>query len=150
MKRRYSVAVIAGDGIGQEVVPAAISVIDAVAAGRDFEVSWTSYEWGSAYYRRHGRMMPEDALASLGEHDAILLGAVGSPDIPDVTTLWGLLIPIRRHFHQYVNLRPVSLLPGVAGPLATEATSTAWPETRCRDRQDAIGRRLPACCCLDW
>jgi tartrate dehydrogenase/decarboxylase / D-malate dehydrogenase len=116
--RRYSVAVIAGDGIGKEVVPAAITVIDAVAVRRDFEVSWTNYEWGSAYYRRHGRMMPESALASLAGHDAILLGAVGSPEIPDVTTLWGLLIPIRRRFHQYVNLRPVSLLPGIPGPLA--------------------------------
>lgn len=117
MTRRYAVAVVAGDGIGQEVVPAATAVIDAVAAKRAFEVSWTSYEWGSAYYRRHQRMMPENALTLLGEHDAILLGAVGSPDISDVTTLWGLLIPIRRRFHQYVNLRPVSLLPGIEGPL---------------------------------
>ena len=114
----YSVAVIAGDGIGQEVVPAAISVVDAIARHNAFEVDWTRYQWGSEYYRRHGTMMPNNGIELLARHDAIMLGAVGAPDIADVTTLWGLLIPIRRRFHQYVNLRPVTLLPGVRSPLA--------------------------------
>ncbi len=118
MSGTYSVAVIAGDGIGQEVVPATISVVDAIARHNAFEVDWTRYQWGSEYYRRHGTMMPNNGIELLARHDAIMLGAVGAPDIADVTTLWGLLIPIRRRFHQYVNLRPVTLLPGVRSPLA--------------------------------
>lgn len=115
--RSHSVAVIAGDGIGPEVVPAAIAAVDAVAAPHGFTVRWTEYPWGSDHHRRHGSMMPADGLDLLSRHDAILLGAVGAPDIPDDVTLWGLLIPIRRHFDQYVNLRPVRSLPGVPGPL---------------------------------
>jgi tartrate dehydrogenase/decarboxylase/D-malate dehydrogenase len=115
--RGYTVDVVAGDGIGPEVVPAAISCVDAVAALRGFKVEWRHREWGSQYYRDHGRMMPVDGLDQLASGDAILLGAVGSPDIPDDVTLWGLLIPIRRGFEQYVNLRPVRTLPGVESPL---------------------------------
>jgi tartrate dehydrogenase/decarboxylase/D-malate dehydrogenase len=116
--RRYSIAVIAGDGIGQEVVPAATAAVDAVAARHDFSINWTDFPWGSDHYWKHETMMPADWAERLVGHDAIFLGAVGSPEIPDVVTLWGLLIPIRRQFHQYVNLRPVWMLPGVAGPLA--------------------------------
>ncbi|MDT0570270.1 tartrate dehydrogenase [Streptomyces sp. DSM 3412] len=115
--RRHSVAVIPGDGIGSEVVPAAVAAVDAVAAVHGFTVRWTEYPWGSDHYRRHGRMMAVDGLDLLSRHDAILLGAVGTPDIPDDVTLWGLLIPIRRQFDQYVNLRPVRSMPGVRGPL---------------------------------
>ncbi|GGK81597.1 tartrate dehydrogenase [Mangrovihabitans endophyticus] len=112
------IAVIAGDGIGPEVVPAAIGCLDAVAAAHGFSLDWTELPWGSAYYRAHGRMMPLDGLDTLAGHDAVFLGAVGDPGIPDVETLWGLLIPIRRRFDQYVNLRPVRRLPGVRSPLA--------------------------------
>ena len=115
--RKYHVDVIAGDGIGQEVVPAAIRCIDAVATRHGFVVEWRHRDWGSDHYRRHGRMMPVDGIDRLAEGDAILLGAVGAPDIPDEITLWGLLIPIRREFLQYVNLRPVRMLPGVTSPL---------------------------------
>ncbi|MET7402880.1 tartrate dehydrogenase [Dactylosporangium sp. NPDC005572] len=115
---RHRIAVIAGDGIGQEVVPAAIECLDAVAARHDIVLDWHDLDWGSEYYRSHGRMMPLDGLDRLAGHDAIFLGAVGVPDIPDVDTLWGLLIPIRRQFEQYVNLRPVRTLPGVPSPLA--------------------------------
>jgi tartrate dehydrogenase/decarboxylase / D-malate dehydrogenase len=116
-ERRYIIDVIAGDGIGQEVVPAAMRCLDALASGHDFAITWRERPWGSEHYRRHGRMMPVGALDELATGDGILLGAVGAPDLPDDVTLWGLLIPIRREFHQYVNLRPVRLLPGVRSPL---------------------------------
>jgi tartrate dehydrogenase/decarboxylase / D-malate dehydrogenase len=115
--RRHRIAVVAGDGIGPEVVPAAIRCVDAAAARHGFACEWVELPWGSDHYRETGRMMPEDGLDRLAGHDAILLGAVGAPDIPDTVTLWGLLIPIRRGFDQFVNLRPVKLLPGVASPL---------------------------------
>nr|MDT0662536.1 tartrate dehydrogenase [Micromonospora sp. DSM 115978] len=113
MPRSYPVAVIAGDGIGQEVVPAAVRCLDLVAARHGFGLRWTEYPWGSDHYRKHGAMMPADGIDQLREHKAIFLGAVGDPEIPDTETLWGLLIPIRREFDQYVNLRPVRSLPGV-------------------------------------
>ena len=113
----YQVDVIAGDGIGQEVMPAAIACVDALAADRDFAITWRERDWGSDHYRAFGRMMPTDGIDQLADGDAILLGAVGAPDIPDDVTLWGLLIPIRREFLQYVNLRPVRVLPGVQSPL---------------------------------
>ena len=115
--RHYQVDVIAGDGIGQEVMPAATVCVDAVADACGFGITWRERDWGSDHYRAHGRMMPVDGLDQLADGDAILLGAVGAPDIPDDVTLWGLLIPIRREFLQYVNLRPVRILPGVSSPL---------------------------------
>ncbi|GAA3598529.1 tartrate dehydrogenase [Agrococcus terreus] len=118
MSRRHVVDVIAGDGIGQEVVPAALACVDAVARRFGFEVEWRHRDWGSDHYRAHGSMMPEDGLDQLRTGDAIFLGAVGDPGIPDDVTLWGLLIPIRRAFQQYVNLRPVRTVPGREG--ATE------------------------------
>jgi tartrate dehydrogenase/decarboxylase/D-malate dehydrogenase len=114
----YTIDVIAGDGIGLEVMPAAISCVDALAERHGFGVKWRDRDWGSDHYRANGRMMPEDGIAQLATGDAILLGAVGAEDIPDVVTLWGLLIPIRREFDQYVNLRPIRILPGVTSPLA--------------------------------
>ena len=114
----YTVDVIAGDGIGHEVMPAAVACVDAIAPALGFTVTWREREWGSDHFREHGRMMPVDGIEQLATGDATLLGAVGAPDIPDDVTLWGLLIPIRREFHQYVNLRPVRILPGVVSPLA--------------------------------
>jgi tartrate dehydrogenase/decarboxylase/D-malate dehydrogenase len=107
------VAVIAGDGVGQEVIPAGMRVLSAVTS-----LDFVELPWGSEYYERTGTMMPADALDILGDVDAIYLGAVGWPTVPDHITLWGLLLPIRKAFEQYVNLRPVRLLPGVRGPLA--------------------------------
>lgn len=115
----YTVDVIAGDGIGPEVMPAAIACVDVLAEVFDFQITWRHRPWGSDYYRQHDRMMPVDGLDQLATGDAVLLGAVGAEDISDDTTLWGLLIPIRRTFDQYVNLRPVRLLPGVSSPLAS-------------------------------
>ncbi len=115
--RVYQIDVIAGDGIGQEVVPAAIRCVDNLGAIFGFRADWRAHEWGSAYYFAHRRMMPVDGLEQISDGDAILLGAVGHPELPDYETLWGLLIPIRREFMQYINLRPVRLLPGVVSPL---------------------------------
>ena len=114
----YSIAVIPGDGIGQEVVPAAMQVVDAAGRRFGFDCRWTTFDWGCERYARTGRMMPEDGLDQLRRHDAIFLGAIGYPGVPDHESLWGLLIPIRRTFGQYINLRPVRLLPGVRSPLA--------------------------------
>jgi tartrate dehydrogenase/decarboxylase/D-malate dehydrogenase len=118
MNTHLRVAAIPGDGIGPEIVPAAIEIVDAAASRHGAALAWTELDWGSDRYRRDGGMMPGDGLAQLSEHDAIFFGAVGDPEIPDVTTLWGLLIPIRRGFHQYVNVRPARSVPGVRSPLA--------------------------------
>jgi tartrate dehydrogenase/decarboxylase/D-malate dehydrogenase len=115
-RREHRIAVLAGDGVGLEVVPAGQRVLEAAADG-EFGLKWTDLPWGSDHYRETGRMMPVDALETLGGFDAVYLGAVGSPEVPDDVTLWGLLLPIRQHFDLYVNLRPVRLLPGVDSPL---------------------------------
>jgi tartrate dehydrogenase/decarboxylase / D-malate dehydrogenase len=114
----YRVAVIAGDGIGNEVTPAAIQAIDACAAAGRFGFGWTSFRWGSEWYFEHGRMMPEDALEQLRPFDAIFFGAVGDPRLQDNVTLNGLLLPIRRAFDQFACVRPAVLYPGVRCPLA--------------------------------
>jgi tartrate dehydrogenase/decarboxylase/D-malate dehydrogenase len=113
------IAVIGGDGIGPEVVRSGMRVME--AAARDDaspELGFTEFPWGCEYYLEHGRMMPEDGLETLASFDAIYLGAVGWPSVPDHVSLWGLLLPIRRTFDQYVNLRPARLLRGVRSPLA--------------------------------
>ena len=116
--KTYRIATIPGDRIGNEVVPEGVRVIE--AAGRRFGIgfAWDEKPWSCAYYAKHGRMMPEDGLDQIRGHDAIYLGAVGFPGVPDHVSLWGLLVPIRREFQQYVNLRPVRLMPGVKSPLA--------------------------------
>jgi len=116
--KTYRIAAIAGDGIGQEVTPAAVSVLDAAAARGAFRVDWQHFPWGSQHYFDHGRMMPEDALDLLRPFDAILFGAVGDPRIQDNVTLNGLLLPIRRGFDQYACVRPAVLYAGVRCPLA--------------------------------
>jgi len=114
----FRIAVIEGDGIGKEVVPAARHVLDAAGKRHGFELAWEEFDWGCDLYERSGRMMPADGLARIAGHDAIFLGAVGWPSVPDHVSLWNLLIPIRRQFQQYVNLRPVRLFEGVPCPLA--------------------------------
>lgn len=116
--KSYVVAAIPGDGIGREVLPAAVDVLDAVSRRFGFSLSWDEFPWGCDYFVEHGTMMPSDGIRVLSEFDAVFLGAVGRPDVEDHVSLWGLLIPIRREFRQYVNLRPVRLLPGVRCPLA--------------------------------
>ena len=115
--RRHRIAVIPGDGIGREVTPAALEVLEAAGRAHGFALETTEHPWGCDYFVENGRMMPVDALDTLRGSDAIFLGAVGRPDVPDHISLWGLLIPIRRTFRQYVNLRPVRLWPGIPSPL---------------------------------
>jgi tartrate dehydrogenase/decarboxylase/D-malate dehydrogenase len=115
--RRHAIAVIPGDGIGREVTPAALEVLEAAGRAHGFELRLTEHAWGCDHYVETGSMMPADALDTLRDSDAIFLGAVGRPDVPDHVSLWGLLIPIRRAFRQYVNLRPIRLWPGIASPL---------------------------------
>jgi tartrate dehydrogenase/decarboxylase/D-malate dehydrogenase len=114
------VAVIPGDGIGKEVVPEGVRVLEKVARKHGFELTLDWYDFSSCdYYLKHGRMMPEDWKEQIGGHDAIFFGAVGWPEkVPDHVSLWGSLLLFRRDFDQYVNLRPVKLLPGVPCPLA--------------------------------
>jgi tartrate dehydrogenase/decarboxylase/D-malate dehydrogenase len=116
--KAYRIAVIAGDGIGAEVVPEGIRVLDAVARKHALRFEWEHFDWSCARYAETGAMMPADGLERIRAHDAIFLGAVGFPGVPDHISLWGLLIPIRRKFRQYINLRPVRLMPGIASPLA--------------------------------
>jgi len=113
----YRIAVIPGDGIGKEVVPEGMRVLE--AAGRRFGIdfSWDEFPWSCEHYNKTGSMMEEDGLARIRDHDGIFLGAVGFPGVLDHVSLWGLLIPIRREFHQYIALRPVRLLDGVESPL---------------------------------
>ena len=114
----YKIAAIPADGIGPEVIDAGVRVLQALAA-RDggFACDVTTYDWGSDYYKKHGRMMPDDGLESLKSHDAIFFGAVGAPDVPDHITLWGLRLPICQGFDQYANVRPTRILPGISAPL---------------------------------
>src|SRR3954454_12004097 len=117
-RRRYKVAAIPADGIGLEVIEAGLEVLAALerrSDGLSFEI--THYDWGSEYFKRHGRMMPDDGLDQLRNHDAILFGAVGVPDIPDHVTLWGLRLSICQGFDQYANVRPTRILPGITRPL---------------------------------
>jgi len=116
--KSYKVAVIEGDGIGREVVPEGTRVLEAVARRFHFSWSWQHFNWSCETYLSTGRMMPEDGLEQLRPFDAIFLGAVGYPGVPDHASLWGLLIPIRRAFKQYVNLRPIRLLEGIKSPLS--------------------------------
>lgn len=116
----YRLAVIPGDGIGKEVMPEGLRVLEAAAKKHKFSVDLDRFDFSSwDYYEKHGRMMPEDWKAKIGGHDAIFFGAVGMPSkIPDHISLWGSLLLMRREFDQYVNLRPVKLMPGVPSPLA--------------------------------
>jgi tartrate dehydrogenase/decarboxylase / D-malate dehydrogenase len=116
--KKFRIAVIAGDGIGNEVMPQGLRVLQAAARRFGFELHCDTFDWSCDYYLKHGSMMPADGLAQIRNHDAIYLGAVGFPTVPDHISLGGLLLPIRRHFQQYANIRPVRLMPGVRMPLA--------------------------------
>ncbi|MFK4069874.1 tartrate dehydrogenase [Streptomyces sp. NPDC029674] len=114
----HRIALIPGDGIGTEVLPPAQQVLDVLGRRHGFTLSYTSYDdWSCERYLREGAMMPADGLAQLRDKDAILLGAVGHPAVPDHVSLWGLLIPIRRGFRQYVNLRPIRVFEGIDSPV---------------------------------
>ncbi|WP_144182949.1 tartrate dehydrogenase [Elioraea rosea] len=117
-ERTHKIAVIPGDGIGREVVPEGLRVLEAAGRRFGFSLACTEYDWSCDRYQKTGAMMPEDGLDRLAASDSIFLGAVGWPGVPDHVSLWGLLIPIRRGFDQYANVRPCRLMPGARTPLA--------------------------------
>jgi len=118
----FRIAVIGGDGIGPEVIDQAIRVADAaVKHDNGAKLDWNPLPWNTGYYKKTGKMMPDDGWDVLRKHDAILFGAVGSPDVPDHITIHGMLLPMRRKFDQYVNLRPAFLFDGVPSPLRDKA-----------------------------
>ena len=118
MRKSIKVAVIPGDGIGKEVMPEGMRVLEAAGTKHGIHFAWQEFDWSCETYLKTGRMMPEDGIDTLSNFDAIYLGAAGFPTVPDHISLWGLLIPIRREFDQYINLRPVRLFEGVPCPLA--------------------------------
>lgn len=117
MSQQLRIAVIPGDGIGKEVMPEGMRVLEAAASKHGFSFDWQEFDWSCQTYLDTGRMMPEDGIEQLRSFDAIYLGAAGFPGVADHVSLWGLLIPIRREFDQYINLRPVQLFEGVPCPL---------------------------------
>ncbi|MBL8659596.1 MAG: tartrate dehydrogenase [Rhodospirillales bacterium] len=116
-QRSYRIATIPGDGIGKEVIPVGQRAAEAAARRHGFRLGWSEFDWSCERYAKTGRMMPEDGAAQVKGHDAIYLGAVGFPNVPDHVSLWGLLIPLRRELDLYANVRPVRLMRGVASPL---------------------------------
>src|SRR5467141_3864077 len=120
---KHKIALIPGDGIGKETVPEGVRVLEAAARRFNFQLEFTDFDWSCDRLLKSGKMMPEDGMEQLKAFESIFLGAVGWPGVPDHVSLWGLLIPIRRGFDQYVNLRPCRLMPGAVTPLAgrTEA-----------------------------
>ncbi|MFE7631520.1 tartrate dehydrogenase [Kocuria sp. NPDC057446] len=129
----FRIASIPADGVGQEVVAAGRTVLDAMAeqSGGAFSFEWTEFPWGSAYYAEHGVMMPADGLRTLEDFDAIFFGAVGWENVPDHVSLWGLRLNITQNFDQWANIRPVRFLPGVASPLRTaDDTELDWVVVR--------------------
>jgi tartrate dehydrogenase/decarboxylase/D-malate dehydrogenase len=114
---KHKIAVIMGDGIGKEVVPEGMRVLDVAAERFGFKLEWTPFPWSCEYYSSKGEMMPKNGLDILKAYESIFLGAVGYPGVPDHVSLWGLLIPIRRGFQQYVNFRPVRNMRGMTSPL---------------------------------
>jgi tartrate dehydrogenase/decarboxylase/D-malate dehydrogenase len=119
----FRIAVIAGDGIGREVIPAGMAAIEAAARGVGVAPSFTEFPWGCEHYVRHGRMMDEDGFDQIDGFDAIYLGAIGAPSVPDHISVWELILPLRQRFDQYVNFRPMRLLPGLTSPLANRGAA---------------------------
>ena len=113
----FRIGILAGDGIGKEVVPAGLEAVAAAVRGTDVTLAFSELPWGSDYYAAHGRMMAEDGFEQLAKLDAIYMGAIGSPAVPDRVTA-AIILAIRQRFDQYVNLRPMRLLPGLTSPLA--------------------------------
>jgi tartrate dehydrogenase/decarboxylase / D-malate dehydrogenase len=145
MSRNYRIAVIPGDGIGKEVVPAAQSVLELTGRIHGFTLQWQEFDWSCERFTKTGTMMPADGIDQLRPFDAILLGAVGFPGVPDHISLWGLLIPIRREFDQYVNLRPVKSLKGIRGALSSpfaDQIDFCIVRENCEGEYSEIGGRI--------
>jgi len=143
--RRYKIALVPGDGIGKEVVPEGMRVLEAAARRFGFALESTGFDWSCDRFIKTGKMMPDDGLEQLSAFDSIYLGAVGFPGVPDHVSLWGLLIPIRRSFDQYANVRPVRLMPGVPSPLAGRKPGDIdfyVVRENCEGEYSSIGGRL--------
>lgn len=123
MTNTHRIAVIPGDGIGTEVIPPALAVLETVGRRHGIQFKFDEFDWSCQRYAAEGSMMPANGLAQIRHHDAVLLGAVGWPGVPDHESLWGLLIPIRQEFKQYINLRPIKVLDGAPSPLRPEITA---------------------------
>ncbi|WP_306212738.1 tartrate dehydrogenase [Actinoplanes sp. RD1] len=136
------IAVIPGDGIGAEVTAAAREVLGAVAGKHDLDLSYDDFDWSCRRYAEHGAMMPADGLETLRRYDAILLGAVGWPGVPDHVSLWGLLIPIRRTFRQFVNLRPIRTFAGVASPVRDAVADFVVVRENVEGEYSEVGGRM--------
>lgn len=119
-RKSYSIATLPGDGIGREVVPVAVRAVDEIGELHGFLIDWRYFDWGCDYFLINGKMMPDDALDTISQDDAIFLGAVGAPGVADHVSLWGMLIPIRRRFDQHINMRPAKILEGIVSPLRDE------------------------------
>lgn len=142
MVQRYIIDSIPGDGIGKEVIPAAMRCVDKIAARTGFEVIWRTRNWGSDFYRSTGRMMPSDGIDQLSDGNAVFLGAVGDTEIPDAVTLWGLLIPIRREFDLCANVRPARSLPGVPSRVAAAGIDIVIVRENVEGEYSEIGGRF--------
>jgi tartrate dehydrogenase/decarboxylase / D-malate dehydrogenase len=120
---KYRIAVIAGDGIGKEVIPPGIAAMEAAVGGSGVTLSFTEFPWGCEFYLKRQRMLDEDAFEQLAKFDAIYLGAIGAPTVPDHISAGDMILPLRKVFEQYVNLRPMRLLPGLSSPLANRSAA---------------------------
>jgi tartrate dehydrogenase/decarboxylase / D-malate dehydrogenase len=143
----HRIAVIAGDGIGPEVIDAGLRVLRAAADVCGFSLQATEFPWSCAYYRRHGRMMDADALDRLAAFDAIYLGAIGDPSVPDHVSVWEMILPVRQQFQQYVNLRPMRLLRGLQSPLTGRGPAEidmVCVRENCEGEYAGVGGRLGA------
>ncbi len=141
----HRIALIPGDGIGKEVAPEGVRVLDAAAKRHGFAFQWDELPWSCEHYAATGAMMPADGLDKIRSHDAIFLGAVGWPTVADHVSLWGLLIPIRRSFLQYANVRPVRLMPGCRSPLADKKPGDidmVIVRENCEGEYSSIGGRI--------
>ncbi len=143
---RHKIAVIPGDGIGKEVVPEGLRVLDAAARRFGIELQLDHFDWSCDYYARHGSMMPSSWKELIGQHDALFFGAVGWPaTVPDHVSLWGMLIKFRREFDQYVNLRPCRLMPGIRTPLPIASRVTSTSSSCARTPRASIPAWAAAC-----
>ncbi len=141
----HRIAVIAGDGIGREVIPSGIAALEAVTSGSGVSLAFTEFPWGCEFYLQHGRMMDRDAFELLAQFDAIYLGAIGAPVVPDHVSVWELILPLRQRFNQYVNLRPMRLLAGLSSPLANRSAADidmVCVRENCEGEYSGLGGRL--------
>ncbi len=148
--RIHKIAAIPADGIGPEVIEAGVAVLEALENRMcDTRFDLTHFDWGSDFYKKHGKMMPDDGMEQLKAFDAIFFGAVGAPDVPDHITLWGLRLPICQGFDQYANVRPTRIIPGITSPLRNRASGisigSSCAKTRKANTPATAAARITGC-----